>query len=52
MSGTTNNGQKADRWLRWTACYSKINGKWLIVHEQVSVPFDLRNGKAMMDLKP
>jgi hypothetical protein len=26
--------------------------KWLIVHEQVSVPVDLRNGKAMMDLKP
>jgi monoterpene epsilon-lactone hydrolase len=23
-----------------------------IVHEQVSVPVDLRNGKAMLDLKP
>lgn len=30
----------------------KINGKWLIVHEQLSVPVDLASGKAMMDLKP
>ena len=52
MSGTMKNGQKTDRWLRWTACYRKINGKWLIVHEQVSVPVDLGNGKAMLDLKP
>jgi uncharacterized protein (TIGR02246 family) len=52
VSGTLKNGQHTDRWLRWTACYRKINGKWLIVHEQVSVPVDLASGKAMMDLKP
>jgi uncharacterized protein (TIGR02246 family) len=51
VSGTTKNGQKNDRWLRWTACYRKANGKWLIAHEQVSVPVDLRTGKAMLDLK-
>jgi ketosteroid isomerase-like protein len=37
IRGTMKNGQKTDRWLRWTACYRKTNGKWLIVHEQVSV---------------
>ncbi len=52
ISGTMKNGQKRERWLRWTACYRKTNGKWLIVHEQVSVPVDVRNGKAMLDLKP
>jgi uncharacterized protein (TIGR02246 family) len=52
MSGTMKNGRKTDRWLRWTACYRKTNGKWLITHEQVSVPVDVRNGKAMLDLKP
>jgi len=52
IGGTVKNGQKADRWLRWTACYRKTNGKWLIVHEQVSVPVDLRSGKAVMDLRP
>ena len=49
---TLKNGQETDWWLRWTACYRKTNGKWLIVHEQVSVPADLRSGKALMDLKP
>jgi uncharacterized protein (TIGR02246 family) len=52
IGGTMKNGQKADRWLRWTACYRKINGKWLIVNEQVSVPADVPNGKAVLDLKP
>jgi uncharacterized protein (TIGR02246 family) len=52
IGGTLNNGQKTDRWLRWTACYRKTNGHWLIVHEQVSVPIDSKNGKAILDLKP
>jgi uncharacterized protein (TIGR02246 family) len=52
VKGTLKNGQQTDWWLRWTACYRKTNGKWLIVHEQVSVPVDLGNGKAILDLKP
>ena len=52
ISGTMTNGRKSDRWLRWTVCYRKTNGNWLIIHEQVSVPVDVRNGKAMLDLKP
>ena len=52
ISGTMRNGQKTDRWLRWTVCYHKADGKWLIVHEQVSVPVDLRSGTAVLDLKP
>jgi uncharacterized protein (TIGR02246 family) len=52
ISGTMNNGQKTALWLRWTACFRKINGKWLIVHHQNSVPADLEHGKAVLDLKP
>ena len=52
ISGTTKNGQKTDRWLRWTAGWRKTDGKWLIVHEQVSVPVDVGSGKAVLDLKP
>jgi uncharacterized protein (TIGR02246 family) len=52
IKGTLKNGQQTDWWLRWTACYHKVDGKWLIVHEHVSVPADLRSGKALMDLKP
>jgi uncharacterized protein (TIGR02246 family) len=52
IGGTMKNGQRSDRWLRWTACYRKTDGRWLIVHEQVSVPVDVRNGKAILDLIP
>jgi len=52
VSGTLKNGQKTARWLRWTACYQRLNGKWLIVHEQVSVPVDVRDGTALLDLVP
>ena len=52
ISGTMNSGQKTDLWLRWTACLRKINGKWLIVHHQNSVPVDLEHGKAVLNLKP
>ena len=51
-SGTMKNGRKTDLWLRWTACYRKTNGKWRIARLQISVPVDLRTGKAMVDLKP
>ena len=52
ISGTMNTGQKTNLWLRWTTCFRKINGKWLIVHHQNSVPVDLEKGKAVLDLKP
>lgn len=52
ISGTLNNGQKTDLWLRWTACFRKIEGRWLIVHHQNSVPVDLATGRAVLDLKP
>jgi ketosteroid isomerase-like protein len=52
ISGTMNTGHKTDLWVRCTACLRKINGKWLIVHTQVSVPVDLEQGKAMLSLKP
>ncbi|GHO46134.1 YybH family protein [Ktedonospora formicarum] len=52
MSGTMSTGQKTDQWVRWTACFRKINGTWLIVHHQVSVPVDMATGKARLDLKP
>jgi uncharacterized protein (TIGR02246 family) len=52
ISGTMNTGQKTDLWLRWTACWRSINGKWLIVHHQNSVPVDLQTGRSVLDLKP
>jgi ketosteroid isomerase-like protein len=37
---------------RETDCLKKKNGKWLIVHSQVSVPVDVKTGKAMLNAAP
>jgi ketosteroid isomerase-like protein len=52
VSGTLHDGRTSSRWLRWTACYRKTNDEWRIVHEHVSVPVDVKNGTAMLDLTP
>ncbi len=51
-SGTLLNGQKSDIWLRFTSGFRKINGRWLDVHDHVSVPTDLDSGKAVLTLTP
>ena len=45
-------GQQIATWVRWTACWRKIAGQWLLVHDQVSVPVDVQTGRAVLDLKP
>jgi ketosteroid isomerase-like protein len=52
VSGTLRNGQRSDFWVRWTACFRKIDGNWLIVHDHVSVPVDFESGRALRDLEP
>ncbi len=51
-SGTKADGQQIGMWVRATACYLKIDGKWLMTHEHQSVPFDPQTGAASLDLKP
>jgi hypothetical protein len=29
-----------------------MNGRWLAVHDHISVPVDFDTGKALLDLKP
>jgi uncharacterized protein (TIGR02246 family) len=52
ISGKMKNGQQSDFWLRATSGLRKINGRWLIVHDHISVPVDLDTGKAELGLKP
>ncbi|MED7924404.1 nuclear transport factor 2 family protein [Nonomuraea sp. LP-02] len=53
LSGTLENGAAAGgMWVRATFCFSRIDGEWLIVHDQVSVPFDLATGRGVTDLQP
>jgi uncharacterized protein (TIGR02246 family) len=52
VSGTLANGRSMDLWVRWTACFRRINGVWLVVHDHVSVPADLAHGQAVLNLTP
>jgi uncharacterized protein (TIGR02246 family) len=52
ISGTLQTGQRSEFWVRWTACFRKIDGNWLIAHDHVSVPVDFGSGRALLDLEP
>jgi ketosteroid isomerase-like protein len=52
ISGTLKNGNRTGYWVRWTGCFRKIDGTWLIVHDQVSVPLDVESGRALLNLEP
>jgi uncharacterized protein (TIGR02246 family) len=52
LSGTLKNGNRGGAWVRLTLCFRKIDGNWLIVHDQASVPLDFASGRAVTDLEP
>jgi uncharacterized protein (TIGR02246 family) len=52
VSATKTDGVEIDMWWRATVCCRNIGGKWMITHEHNSVPFDVKSGKASLDLKP
>jgi ketosteroid isomerase-like protein len=52
ITGKTTGGAPVDMWLRYTEGLKNIGGRWLVVHEHISVPVDMATGKARMDLKP
>ncbi len=52
FSGKQIDGGDIDMWTRATLCYRKIDNKWMVTHEHVSVPFDPENGRVSLDLKP
>ncbi|WP_242900729.1 YybH family protein [Actinomadura terrae] len=53
LSGTLENGTATSGiWVRVTFCFQKIDGTWLIVHDQASVPFDIQTGRGVTDLEP
>jgi hypothetical protein len=45
-------GSKFNFTVRVTDCYRKINGKWLITLEHISVPVDMNTGKPDLASKP
>ncbi|MFF1506212.1 NAD(P)H-dependent oxidoreductase [Streptomyces sp. NPDC058326] len=53
LRGTLPDGTTADgMWVRATFGFRKVDGAWLITHDQVSVPLDIPGGKGVVDLEP
>ncbi|HEV7391611.1 MAG TPA: SgcJ/EcaC family oxidoreductase [Burkholderiales bacterium] len=52
FGGTKKDARRVLNSLRSTFGLRKIDGQWKVVHEHVSVPFEMETGKAMLDLKP
>ncbi|MFE0256229.1 YybH family protein [Streptomyces sp. NPDC059010] len=53
LSGTLKNGTAVSgMWVRVTYGLRKIDGAWLIAHDQVSVPLDIVSGRGVTDLEP
>ena len=53
LSGTLADGMvTGGMWVRVTLCFRKIDGNWLIAHDQASVPYDAASGKGVADLEP
>ncbi|MGY4100351.1 YybH family protein [Nocardia sp. R16R-3T] len=53
LSGTLRDGTEVSgMWVRVTYGLRKIQGTWMIAHDQVSVPLDIPSGKGVVDLEP
>jgi ketosteroid isomerase-like protein len=50
LGGTSKDGKRNDIWVRFTACFRKIDGIWLFAHDHVSVPLDPPSGRALTTL--
>lgn len=44
-SGTRKDGVKLDFWVRATVGFHKVSGEWKVIHEHVSVPFDMATSR-------
>jgi uncharacterized protein (TIGR02246 family) len=52
VSGTRTDGSEISMFYRTTICCRKMGDNWIITHEHDSVPFNVENGRASLDLIP
>ncbi len=52
VGGTLKTGDRVNMWVRATLCCRRIDGRWRIVHDHESVPFDPATGQALISLEP
>ncbi len=52
LEGTLVGGPYVDMWVRETNLLRRVDDRWLVVHDHVSVPFDFATGQALTNLRP
>ena len=52
LTGMEKDHPAMQTWMRSTAGYRRIRGRWQIVHEHASVPFDPQTAQAAFTLEP
>ena len=52
VGGTLKSGGEVDMWVRATLCCRRVEGRWRIVHDHESVPFDPATGQALLSVEP
>jgi ketosteroid isomerase-like protein len=52
VTGVLKDGPEVDMWVRATLVCRREDGRWRIVHDHESVPFDAGSGRALVDLSP
>ena len=50
--GKDENGEEKACWMRATQVYKNQDGRWLIIHEHFSLPFDMNSFEIQFDLTP
>ena len=52
FGGSKSDGTLTVSWLCETLGFRRNDGRWQLVHQHVSVPFDMDSGKALLQLEP
>ncbi len=52
VTGKLKTGASIDMWFRTTLGFRRMGGRWLVVHEHSSSPFNPENGETSLGLKP
>jgi ketosteroid isomerase-like protein len=52
FGGRRADGERVLSWLRVSFGLRRTDGRWRLVHQHVSAPFDMDSGAAMLDLEP
>lgn len=52
VTGTLHSGDEVSMWVRATLVWKKIDGRWRIVHDHESIPWDPSTGQGLASLEP